>query len=88
MDIDHVIIVVGAWAKNEKTETKELVYYKNVSDETDPEHPEKERLYVMSYDRLKKNAVNLWNEKNEIAQVDYSLVNYAVYNPRVKLKQD
>lgn len=84
---DHVIIVVGAWAKKEKTGTKELVYYKDVSDETDPEHPEKERLYVMSYDRLKKNAANLWNESDVIIQGDYSVVNYAVYNPRIELKQ-
>lgn len=44
----HAILVVGA----EKTDTKELVYYIDPIDESDPEYPEKQRIFAMTYKSL------------------------------------
>ena len=44
----HTILLVGA----EKTSTQELVYYIDPEDVSDPLHPEKQRIYCMSYEKL------------------------------------
>lgn len=44
----HMILLVGA----ERVDSRELVYYLDPMDESDPHHPEKQRIYAMSYERL------------------------------------
>jgi hypothetical protein len=44
----HQILIVGA----EKTEKQQLVYYIDPMDDSDPAHPEKQRIYAMSYEKL------------------------------------
>lgn len=44
----HMILLVGA----ERVCGRELVYYIDPMDESDPAYPEKQRLYAMSYERL------------------------------------
>ena len=45
---EHMILLIGA----EKTATRQFVYYITPEDESDPSHPEKQRVFVMSYEHL------------------------------------
>ncbi len=44
----HMVLLVGA----EKEKTRGYVYYIDVNDDSDPQHPEKQRIYMMSYEKL------------------------------------
>ena len=45
---DHAILIVGA----EKIETRGFVYFIDPNDESDPQDIKKQKIYVMSYERL------------------------------------
>ncbi len=44
----HMVLIVGA----EKTDKGEFVYYLDPVDESDPQHPEKQRVFIKSYKSL------------------------------------
>lgn len=46
--LSHMVLIVGA----EKNQEREFVYYIDPCDESDPAHPEKQRIFLMSYDKL------------------------------------
>ncbi|MGB7978603.1 MAG: hypothetical protein WCF19_05530 [Chlamydiales bacterium] len=70
----HTILLVGA----EKNGRQELVYYIDPNDESDPSHPEKQRIFCMSYTRL-TSAENICDHYGGLGNDAPDTVGYAVY---------
>lgn len=68
--VGHVIVVVGA----EKVNDREYVYYVDSEDASDPDHPEKQVLFCMSYQKLVDNilANNGFHHKQASCRVGYA----------------
>jgi hypothetical protein len=79
----HVILLVGA----ENTSTRELVYYIDPIDESDPSHPEKRRIYCMSYERL-TSAEIICDYHGFIRNNAPDTIGYAVYREKSSEKED
>ncbi len=76
----HSIVVVGA---KEGGTSGGLVYFIDPLDKSDPQHPELQKVYVISYDTLCKNLVNLrqekWSSGHDGSVLYAEGVNYALF---------
>lgn len=84
----HSILLVGA----EKTSTRELVYYIDPEDSSDPSDPEKQRIYCMSYERL-TSAENIcdyhgFKRNNAPHTIGYALYRKNPFSPTAMKKKE
>lgn len=70
----HSILLVGA----EKTETRQFVYYIDPIDDSDPTHPENQRIFCMSYERL-TSPTHLTDTHGFVRNTAPSSIGYAYY---------
>ncbi|MBS0653097.1 MAG: hypothetical protein JSR39_06150 [Verrucomicrobia bacterium] len=81
----HSIVIVGA---KEGGSSGGLVYFVDPLDGSDPSNPEQQKIYAMSYNRLRESIVNLKQQKTFLADdgspVYFDEVNYALYKSKAE----